>query len=122
MATTLQSQLLFSEETLFSQGMRVGEFAFSAQDARRSNGELDETSAKGQTLRTLENLNLALKTAELDLGQLVSLTIYLPDYSHASQVAQVLEASFGKGPGSYPATILVGVTGLEGGSSVRMDG
>src|SRR5215510_1505458 len=121
MATKLDSQLLFSEERLFSQGMRVGEFAFSAQDARRSNGELHETSAKDQSLRTLENLNVALKTVELDLGQLVSLMIYLPDYSHASQVAQVLEESFGKGPESYPATTLVGVAGLEGGCSVRMD-
>src|SRR5215831_19858869 len=121
MTTKLDSQLLFSEERLFSQGMRAGEFAFSAQDARRSNGELHETSAKDQTLRTLENLDLALKTAELDLRQLVSLMIYLPDYSHASQVAQVLEESFGKSPGSYPATTLVGVAGLEGGCSVRMD-
>ena len=122
MATKLDSQLLFSEERLFSQGMRAGEFAFSAQDARRSNGELHETSAKDQTLRTLENLDLALKAAELGLGQLVSLMIYLPDYSHASQVAQVLEASLGKSPGSYPATTLVGVAGLEGGCCVRMDG
>ena len=121
MTTKLDSQVLFSEERLFSQGMRAGEFAFSAQDARRSNGELHETSAKDQTLRTLENLDLALKTAELDLRQLVSLMIYLPDYSHASQVAQVLEESFGKGPESYPATTLVGVAGLEGGCAVRMD-
>src|SRR5215471_12219392 len=122
MTTKLDSQLLFSEERLFSQGMRAGEFAFSAQDARRSNGELHETSARDQTLRILENLNVALKTVELDLGQLVSLMIYLPEYSDASQVAQVLEASFGKGPGSYPATTLVGVAGLEGGCCVRMDG
>src|SRR5262249_21401581 len=122
MTTTLPSQDLFSEAMLFSLSISAGEFAFSAQDARRSNGELYETSAKDQTLRTLENLDLALKTAELDLRQLVSLMIYLPDYSHASQVAQVLEESFGKSPGSYPATTLVGVAGLEGGCCVRMDG
>ena len=122
MNSLIDSQLLFFEDRLFSLGMRAGEFAFLAQDARRTNGELHETSAKAQTLRTLENLDLALKTAELDLGKLVSLMIYLPDYSHASQVAQVLEASFGKGPESYPATTLVGVAGLEGGCSVRMDG
>src|SRR5215510_14784474 len=118
MTTTLPSQDLFSEEILFSLSIIAGEFAFLAQDARSSNGELHETSAKAQTLRTLENLDLALKTAELDLGKLVSLMIYLPDYSHASQAAQVLEASFGKGPESYPATTLVGVAGLEGDCSV----
>jgi 2-iminobutanoate/2-iminopropanoate deaminase len=121
MATTVHSQLLFSEEMLFSQGIGVGEFVFSAQDARRSNGELNETSAQDQALRTVENLELALKTAELDLGNVVSLMIYLPEYSDASQVAQVLEASFGKSPESYPATTLVGVAGLEGGCRVGMD-
>ena len=121
MATTLHSQILFSEEMLFSQGIRAGEFAFSAQDGRRSNGELHETSVQDQALRTVENLGLALKTAELDLGSVVSLVIYLPEYSDASQVAQVLEGSFGKSPESYPAMTLVGVAGLEGGCRVRMD-
>jgi 2-iminobutanoate/2-iminopropanoate deaminase len=121
MATTVHSQLLFSEEMLFSQGIRAGEFAFSAQDARRANGELRETSAQDQALRTLENLDSVLKTVGLDLGNVVSLMIYLPDYSDAAQVAQVLEASFGKSVESYPATTLVGVAGLEGGCRVRMD-
>lgn len=121
MATTLHSQILFSEETLFSQGIGAGAFAFTAQDARRSNGELNEISAQDQALRTVENLELALKTAELDLGSVVSLTIYLPEYSDASQVAQVLEASFGKSADSYPATTLIGVSGLEGGCRIRMD-
>jgi 2-iminobutanoate/2-iminopropanoate deaminase len=121
MATTVHSQLLFSEEVLFSQTIRAGEFAFSAQDGRRSNGELNETSVQDQALRTVENLGLALKTAELDLGSVVSLMIYLPEYSDASQVAQVLEGSFGKSPESCPATTLVGVAGLEGGCRVRMD-
>jgi 2-iminobutanoate/2-iminopropanoate deaminase len=121
MATTLHSQLVFSEEMLFTQGIRAGEFAFLAQDARRSNGELHETSAKDQALQTLENLDLALKTAGLDLGNVVSLMIYLPEYSDAAQVAQVLGAAFGKSVESYPATTLIGVSGLEGGCRIRMD-
>ena len=121
MAATIHSQNLFSEEMLFSQGIRAGEFAFTAQDARRANGELHETSAQDQALRTVENLGLALKTAELDLGSVVSLMVYLPDYADAAQVAEVLGASFGKSVESYPATTLVGVAGLEGGCRVRMD-
>ena len=121
MATTPHSQLVFSEEMLFAQGIRAGEFAFLAQDARRSNGELHETSAKDQALRTLENLDLALKTVGLDLGKVASLMVYLPDYSDAAAVAQVLEGTFGKSAQSYPATTLVGVAGLEGGCRVRMD-
>ena len=106
---------------LFSQGIRVGEFAFSTHDARRSNGDLHETSAQDQALRTLENLNIALKTVGLDLGKVVSLMVYLPEYSDAAQVAQVLEASFGKSAENCPATTLVGVSGLEGGCRIRMD-
>jgi 2-iminobutanoate/2-iminopropanoate deaminase len=121
MATTLYSQLLFSEEMLFSQGVSAGVFAFTAQDARRANGDLHETSAPDQALRTLENLAVALETVGLDLGNVVSLIVYLPDYSDAARVAQVLEASFGKSVESYPATTLVGVAGLEGGCRVRMD-
>jgi enamine deaminase RidA (YjgF/YER057c/UK114 family) len=121
MVTTLHSQILFSEEMLFSQGVSAGEFAFTAQDARRANGDLHETSAPDQALQTLENLDLALKTAGLDLGQVVSLMVYLPEYSDAAQVAQVLGEVFGKSVESYPATTLIGVAGLEGGCRVRMD-
>ena len=121
MATTLESQILFSEERLFSQAIKAGEFAFSAQDARRSEGVLQETGAADQALRTLENLDLALHTVGLDLGKVASLVVYLPDYSDATVVARVLEGSFGKSAGSYPATTLIGVAGLEGDCRIRMD-
>ena len=78
MAAMIHSQNLFSEEMLFSQGIKAGEFAFSAQDARRANEKLHETSAQDQALRTVENLGLALKTAELDLGSVVSLMTSAP--------------------------------------------
>jgi 2-iminobutanoate/2-iminopropanoate deaminase len=121
MATTLHSQRLFSEETLFAQGARAGEFAFAAQDGRDPSGQLNETSAQDQAVRTVENLEVALKTAGLDLGSVASLMIYLPEYADAAQVAQVLEANFGKNADSCPATTLVGVSGLESGCRVRID-
>jgi enamine deaminase RidA (YjgF/YER057c/UK114 family) len=121
MATTIHSELLFSEEIRFSQGMSAGEFTFLAQDARRSNGALNETSAQDQTLRTLENLEFALKTAGLDLGNVVSLLVYLPHYPDATEVAQVLRTTFGESVDGYPATTLIGVAGLEGGCRIRMD-
>jgi enamine deaminase RidA (YjgF/YER057c/UK114 family) len=96
MATALHSQILFSEEMLFSQGVSAGEFAFTAQDARRSNGDLLEVSAQDQALRTLENLESVLKTDELDFGNVVSLMVYLPEYSDVAQVAHVLGEVFGK--------------------------
>src|SRR4030095_11788658 len=117
----MHSKNLFFEEMLFAQGIRAGEFAFTAQDGREPSGELNETSAQDQALRTVENLGLALKTAELDLGSVVSLMVYLSEYSDGAQVAQVLAATFGTRPESCPATTLVGVAGLEGGCRIRMD-
>src|SRR4029434_6902579 len=108
-ATAMHSKNLFFEEMLFAQGIRAGEFAFTAQDGREPSGELNETSAQDQALRTVENLGLALKTAELDLGSVVSLMVYLSEYSDGAQVAQVLAATFGTRPESCPATTLVGV-------------
>jgi 2-iminobutanoate/2-iminopropanoate deaminase len=121
MATTLHSQRLFSEEILFAQGIRAGEFAFAAQDGRGPSGQMNETSVQDQAFRTVENLELALKSAELDLGSVVSLMIYLPDYADAAEVTQALGATFGRSGDSYPATTILGVAGLEGGCRVRMD-
>lgn len=121
MATTIRSQLLFSEEVLFSQGVSAGEFVFTAQDARRANGTLDETGPENQARQTVENLALTLKTAGLDRGQIVSLMVYLSDYADASQIARVLQAMFGNGAETYPATTFIGVAGLEGGCRIRVD-
>ncbi len=117
----MHSKNLFSEEMLFAQGTRAGEFAFAAQDGRGPSGQLNETSTQDRALLTVENLELALKKMEFDLESVVSLMVYLPEYSDAARVAQVLEASFGKRPESYPATTFVGVAGLEGGCRVRID-
>ena len=121
MATTSRSQILFSEEKLFSHAIRAGGFAFSAQDARRSEGELQERGAADQAVRTLENLDLALHTVGLDLENVATLMVYLSDYSDAPVVAQVLEGSFGKSAENYPATTLIGVASLEEGCRIRMD-
>jgi 2-iminobutanoate/2-iminopropanoate deaminase len=121
MATTLHAQLLFSEGMLFSQGTKAGEFVFLAQDARRSSGDPRETGVQDQTARTVENLAIALGTVGLDLGRIASLMVYLSDYSDAAAVARVLEGSFGKSAGNYPATTLIGVAGLEGDCRIRMD-
>ena len=120
MTTTLHSQNLFSEEMLFAQGAVAGEFLFSSQDGRRANDGLNETSVRDQALRTVENLHGVLKAAELDLENVVSLIVYLPEYSDAAQMAQVLEATFAQAE-VCPATTLVGVSGLEAGCRIRMD-
>ena len=118
---TIHAEQLYAEETLFAQGTVAGEFAFVAQDGRRADGMLHQLSAQDQARRTLENLDVALKTAGLDLGKIINLMVYLPEYSDAWPVAELLDTALGKNSATYPATTLVGVSALEGGCRVRMD-
>src|SRR5215471_13198201 len=121
MAATIHAEQLYVEEMLFAQGTVAGEFAFVAQDSRRADGMLNQLSAQDQARRTLENLDVALKTAGLDLGKIINLMVYLPEYSDARPVAELLDTVVGKNSATYPATTLVGVSALEGGCRVRMD-
>lgn len=121
MGERIHADQLYSEDTLFAQGIAAGEFAFLAQDGRGSDGELSEKSAQGQARQTLENLDIALKTVGLNLIDIVSLIVYLPDYSDAQRVAELLDAAFGNSFETYPATTFLGISGLEKGCRVRMD-
>ena len=121
MFSTLKSPALFSEESLFTLGAVAGEFAFFAQDGRRADGGLPDSGAQAQARRTLANLAVGLKTAGLDLASIVSLMVYLPRYEGADEIAKALAEAFGGDAKNLPAITLVGIAGLEGGCSVRMD-
>ena len=122
MTDVVRSQELFAEDPLFSQGIRAGELTFLAQDGRGPDGSLGGASdAQGQARRSLENLGIALKALGHGLEDLVSLTVLLPDYGDAREVASVLDAAFPNPKKAYPATTFLGVMGLEGGCRVRLD-
>ncbi len=119
MSRTIQIANLFSEPQLFSQGSQAGEFTFLAQDARGPDGTVGEVrSARQQAQQTLANLHTALDGAGQSLENLVSLSVFLPDYSDAAEIAGVLRANF---KANYPAVNFVGVCGLESSCRVRMD-
>ena len=121
MAKIIHDEQIHLEPGLFSQGFVAGEFAFVAQDARRSHGALTDESTRDQARQTVENLDAALKTADMNLTDVVSLVVYLPDYSDAGLVCEVLDAAFGKDGENRPAATLVGIAGLDGNCRVRMD-
>src|SRR5215208_5349595 len=98
---------LFSEEQLFSQTAQAGEFTYLAQDARMANGLLDG-SVEMQTQQTFDNLAAVLDNAGLSLDNLLSLTVFLPNYATAPAIAGVLHKTFA-GRTTPPATTLVGV-------------
>jgi 2-iminobutanoate/2-iminopropanoate deaminase len=121
MFSTIKSPKLFSEESLFTSGAAAGEFAFLAQDGRRANGELLDSSVQAQARQTLVNLEAGLKEGGLDLADILNLMVYLPRYEGADEIAKVLAAAFGGDAKNLPAITLVGVAGLDGGCRVRMD-
>jgi 2-iminobutanoate/2-iminopropanoate deaminase len=122
MTNTIRLHELYSNDELFAQGAQAGELTLLAQDARRRNEKVVENrAANDQTRRTLENLGVALKSVGLSLENIISLAVFLPDYSDATQVAEVLRSTFGQRGKIYPATTLVGVCGLEANCRVRMD-
>ena len=121
MFSTIKSPQLFSEENYFASGAVAGEFAFLAQDGRRANGELVDSSALAQARQTLVKLDAGLKAGGLELASIVSLMVYLPRYEGADEVATLLAAALGGDAKKLPAITLVGVSGLDGGCKVRMD-
>lgn len=116
---TISIPQLFSENRLFAQGAQAADFAFLAQDARGPDATIGELrSAKQQAQQTLAQLDAALKNSGQSLDNLVSLFVYLPDYSDADAVAELLRSTFTT---SKPAINFVGVSGLDGNCRVRMD-
>ena len=110
---------LFSESQLFAQGAQAGAFTFLAQDARGQDGTVGQhRTAREQAQQTLANIDTALKSAGQSLADLVSLAVFMPYYSDAAAIADVLRSTF---TGNHPAVNFVGVCGLAGNCRVRMD-
>lgn len=118
----ISSARLFDESSLFLPGVRAGELTFVAADAREPDGSIREArDATSQARKTLENLTTALCEVKQNPDNVVSLWVLLTNYDDADAVASVLEEYFPTPKRSYPAVCFLGVTGLEGGSAIRMD-
>ena len=116
---TIHLRELYTENELFAQGVQAGEFVFLAQDTRTHDGVLGKyETAKSQTQRNLENLSALLTSVGQTLNDLISLSVFLPSYDDAPDVAEVLRFNLKT---NYPAVNFVGVCGLDGGCRVRMD-
>jgi 2-iminobutanoate/2-iminopropanoate deaminase len=119
MVQAINSDQLYSETTIFSQGIVADEFTFVAADARRSDGSVEDRSARAQCLRSCEALRLALNSSGQDLQNLVSLTVFLADYADAAEIIGALHLQLGRN--TTPPITFVGVSGLEGNCRMRID-
>ncbi len=119
MSPTPSEQYLFSESSLFRQGVQAGEFIFVAHDARGQEGAVRAApTAELQTDQSLLNLDTTLQPFGLSTVDVVSLSVYIAEYRDATAVAKTLRARFGN---DAPAVNFVGVCGLDGGCRVRLD-
>jgi hypothetical protein len=88
----MHSKNLFSEEMLFAQGIRAGEFAFTAQDAAPRRTE------RHQQIKPFDRREPRFRRKHgTDLESVVSVMVYLPEYFDAAQVAST-GGVFGKNP------------------------
>ena len=119
MMEALQCSQMYSESAVFSQGIVTDEFTFLSADARQPDGSVHRGGPGAECIRTLDVVRNALNSCGQDLENLVSLTVFLADYSAATDVVAVLRSHFDSN--TTPAITLVGVSGLEGNCRVRMD-
>ena len=119
MTQAIHSNQLYSETTIFSQGIVADEFTFVAADARRPDGSVEDRSAKAQCIRSCEALRLALDSCGQDLQNLVSLTVFLANYADAPDIIGALHSHLDRS--ATPAITFVGVSGLEGSCRLRID-
>jgi 2-iminobutanoate/2-iminopropanoate deaminase len=119
MIQAINCNQLYSEATIFSQGIVADEFTFVAADARRPDGSVEDRSATAQCIRSCEALRLALNSCGQDLQNLVSLTVFLADYAEAAEIIATLHSQLDRS--TTPAITFVGISGLEGNCQVRID-
>ena len=122
MVDLIRSKKLYAEESLFSQGVKAGEFFFTAQDARLSNHSgQDLGDIEVQARSSFENLKTILETSDMGIENVVSLMVYLTDYKDLPVVTKIIDSYFPNPEKSYPSTSFIGAMSLDGGCSLRLE-
>ena len=119
MIQAINCNQLYSETAIFSQGTVADEFTFLAADARQRDGPIHAGSAASECGQALETLHSALNSCGQDLANLVSLTVFLADYTETAEIFGALHSQLDRR--ATPAITFVGVSALEGNCRVRID-
>lgn len=82
-----------------------------------ASGEVVGTTAREQTVRTLENVEAVLAAAGSALDHVLSLTIYVTDESYWSEVNAAVAEVFGS---HKPARAIIPILPLRGGAMVEI--
>ena len=119
MIQAIHCNQLYSETTIFSQGIVADEFTFLAADARQRDGSVDDRKRSIGVRSSAETLHSALNSCGQDLANLVSLTVFLADYADAAEIIGALHSQLDRS--ATPAITFVGVSALEGNCRLRID-
>ncbi|HEY60999.1 MAG TPA: RidA family protein [Anaerolineae bacterium] len=104
----------------YSLGVKTSHFFFSAGQLgiNPSTGKFVEGGIQGQTRQALKNLQAVLATADLDLSQVVKVTVFLEDINDFSSMNEVYAEFFKEDP---PARSAVQVAALPKGGLVEIE-
>ena len=104
----------------YSQAIQAGNFLFLSGQVPLDpkTGELVKGDIRKQTRQVLENLKGVLESENLEMKDLVKVTIFLKDIGNFNQVNEVYAAYF---PSSPPARSTVEVTRLPRDAEIEME-
>jgi 2-iminobutanoate/2-iminopropanoate deaminase len=104
----------------YSQGIRVGDFVFTAGQAAidPAIGKLIDGDITAQTRRVLQNISAILEAAGTSMSKVVKTTVFMTDLSQFSAMNAVYAEFF---PANPPARSTVGVASLPLGALVEIE-
>jgi 2-iminobutanoate/2-iminopropanoate deaminase len=83
-----------------------------------STGKFADGGIRGMALQCIRNCEAILERAELELTDVVKVTVYLTDIKQIQEVNAVYEQCFAR---PYPARTCVEVSSLSNGSPIEME-
>jgi 2-iminobutanoate/2-iminopropanoate deaminase len=119
MRTVIQPPDLPAVNATYSQAIRAGGFVFVSGQTGvdPKTGQLASDDIAGQARQALDNTGAILHAAGSSLEKVVSVNLYLTDYSALARVNEVYASYF---PVSGPAKMSCGVSELYGGAKVEI--
>ncbi len=104
----------------YSQGIRVGDFVYTAGQAAvdPAVGKLIDGDISAQTRRTLQNISAVLDAAGTAMSKVVKTTVFLTDMANFKAMNEVYAEFFPEHP---PARSTVAVAGLPLGALVEIE-
>lgn len=109
-----------SSSSLYSQGISAGQFLFTSGQIgwNNSTNQLENKTFEDEVIQSLENIRAILKSAMLDLNDVIKITIFITDINQFDGLNNVYLKYF---PTHKPARSCVVVSSLAKGAKVEIE-